>query len=59
MTVERQIAEIPDNQLSTKRGFPVYRTNPSVPATNGIPTRTKRISVPGGRGSVIHFWINS
>ena len=53
MTVERQIAEIPDNQLSTKRGFPVYRTNPSVPATNGLPTRTKRISVPGGRGSVI------
>src|ERR1700728_2392102 len=53
MTVERQIVEIPENQLSTKRGFPVYRTNPSVPLTNGIPTRTKRINVPGGRGSVI------
>jgi len=53
MTVERQIAEIPANQISTKRGFPVYRTNPSVPLTNGLPTRTKRINVPGGRGSVI------
>jgi len=53
MTVERQISDIPTNQLSTKRGFPVYRTNPSVPQTNGLPTRTKRINVPGGRGSVI------
>jgi hypothetical protein len=53
MTLERQIIEIPDNQLSTKRGFPVYRTNPSVPQTNGLPTRTKRINVPGGKGSVI------
>jgi len=57
MTLDRQIetlpAKVPANQLSTKRGFPVYRTNPSVPATNGIPTRTKRINVPGGRGSVI------
>src|ERR1700683_3643823 len=53
MTLQRQIVEIPENQISTKRGFPVYRTNPSVPQTNGIPTRTKRISVPGGRGSVI------
>lgn len=53
MSVERQIVEIPENQISTKRGFPVYRTNPSVPATNGLPTRTKRINVPGGRGSVL------
>src|ERR1700683_5147518 len=53
MTLQRQIVEIPENQISTKRGFPVYRTNPSVPATNALPTRTKRISVPGGRGSVI------
>jgi hypothetical protein len=53
MTVERQIAEVPTNQISTKRGFPVYRTNPSVPQTNGLPTRTKRINVPGGKGSVI------
>ena len=53
MTVERQIAEIPENQLSTKRGFPVYRTNPSVPQPYSLPTRTKRISVPGGKGSFI------
>src|ERR1700749_3181648 len=53
MTVERQIVEIPKNQISTKRGFPVYRTNPSVPATNGLPTRNRRINVPGGKGSVI------
>ncbi len=53
MTLERQIAEVPENQISTKRGFPVYRTNPSVPQTNGLPTRTKRINVPGGKGSVI------
>src|SRR6202789_1019988 len=53
MTLERQIVEIPENQLSTKRGFPVYRTNPSVPQANGLPTRNKRINVPGGKGSVI------
>ena len=34
------------NQISTKRGFPVYRTNPSVPSTSGITTRTKRFQVP-------------
>ena len=45
---------LPRNQLSTKRGFPVYRTNPSVPASSGsMATRNKRIHVPGGRGSVI------
>jgi hypothetical protein len=53
MSVERQIAEVPENQISTKRGFPVYRTNPSVPQSSGLPTRTRRISVPGGKGSVI------
>ncbi len=38
MTDERQgidqITELPANQISMKRGFPIYRTNPSVPATN-------------------------
>lgn len=53
MTFERQIVEVPENQITTKRGLPVYRTNPSVPATSGLPTRTKRINVPGGKGSVI------
>lgn len=53
MTAERQNAALPANQISTKRGFPVYRTNPSVPSTSGMPTRTKRFHVPGGKGSVI------
>lgn len=42
------------HQIDTKRGFPVYRTNPSVPAsTNALSTRNKRIHVPGGRAAVI------
>ena len=53
MTLDRQIEEIPSNQISTKRGFPVYRTNPSVPQKRGLPTRTKRIHVPGGKAAVI------
>lgn len=53
MTEVRQIANLTENQVTTKRGFPVYRTNPSVPSANGITTRTKRFQVPGGRGSVI------
>jgi hypothetical protein len=53
MSVERQIVEVPENQISTKRGFPVYRTNPSVPQTNGLPTRNKRFNVPGGKAAVI------
>jgi hypothetical protein len=52
MTEDRQ--KLPDmNQISTKRGFPIYRTNPSVPATNELPTRPKRFDVPGGKASVI------
>src|SRR5271155_958291 len=53
MTLDRQIPEMPANQISTKRGFPVYRTNPSVPQTSGIPTKTRRINVPGGKATVI------
>src|SRR5580658_10162281 len=53
MAEERQIADFPANQVTTKRGFPVYRTNPSVPQAHTLPTRSKRISVPGGKGSVI------
>lgn len=53
MSDERQIAGVAANQITTKRGFPVYRTNPSVPQANGLPTRTKRINVPGGKGAVI------
>ncbi|MBI1191517.1 MAG: hypothetical protein GC200_12650 [Tepidisphaera sp.] len=53
MTDERQTAALAENQISTKRGFPVYRTNPSVPVASGMATRTKRFHVPGGKGSVI------
>jgi hypothetical protein len=53
MSDQRQNLMLPENQVSTKRGFPVYRTNPSVPQANGLPTRNRRINVPGGKGSVI------
>jgi hypothetical protein len=53
MTDDRQIVELPANQVSTKRGFPVYRTNPSIPSRNGIPTRSRRIHVPGGKAAMI------
>ena len=59
MTDERQDEPVQPapmlrNQISTKRGFPVYRTNPSVPASsNAMATRNKRIHVPGGKASVI------
>ena len=53
MSEERQIAELPANQVTTKRGFPVYRTNPSIPSTTGIPTRSRRFQVPGGKAAMI------
>jgi hypothetical protein len=53
MTEERQIAELPGNQVTVKRGFPVYRTNPSVAAASGMVTRNKRFHVPGGKASMI------
>jgi hypothetical protein len=53
MSDERQVAVLTANQISTKRGFPVYRTNPSVPTTSGLQTRSKRFHVPGGKASVI------
>ncbi len=53
MTDDRQIPGQELNQVTTKRGFPVYRTNPSVPPTDGLRTRTKRIHVPGGNAAVI------
>ena len=49
----RRVAILAPNQISTKRGFPVYRTNPSVPNKSGMATRTKRFHVPGGKASVI------
>ena len=53
MTDDRQITETAANQVTTKRGFPVYRTNPSVSQSKGMPTRTRRITVLGGNGAVI------
>src|SRR5262245_5136361 len=53
MTDERQLTVPNANQITTKRGFPVYRTNPSVPPTGGMPTRTKRFEVPGGKAAMI------
>ena len=53
MTEDRQNPGVLGNLITTKRGFPVYRTNPSVPTASGLPTRTKRINVPGGKGAVI------
>jgi hypothetical protein len=53
MTEDRQNPAFVGNPITTKRGFPVYRTNPSVPTASGLPTRTKRINVPGGKGAVI------
>jgi hypothetical protein len=54
MTEDRQNPAMPEsNMITTKRGFPVYRTNPSVPSSSGLPTRTRRINVPGGKGAVI------
>jgi len=55
MTDERQvqIVEADTNQVTTKRGFPVYRTNPSIPTSNGIPTRRKVFQVPGGKAAMI------
>jgi hypothetical protein len=42
------------NLVTTKRGLPIYRVNPSIPpAKNGLATRHKRFQVPGGKASVI------
>lgn len=51
MTGERQVAAVPANQVSTKRGFPVYRTNPSVPTS--LTTRSRRVTPPGGKAAVL------
>ena len=48
-----QIEELEENLVSTKRGFPVYRTNPSIPSSSGVPTRRKVCQVPGGKAAMI------
>lgn len=39
--------------VATKRGVPIYQTNPSIPATSGMGIRQKRYQVPGGKASII------
>src|SRR5271169_7014528 len=47
-------ASLPEaNRVTTKRGLPVYRVNPSIPPSNGLATRQKRFEVPGGKAAVI------
>ncbi len=41
------------NLVTTKRGMPIYRVNPSIPPSNGLATRHKRFQVPGGKAAVI------
>lgn len=53
VTQDRQTVRISNKHSTTKRGFPVYRTNPSVPERSGIPTRKRRFQVPGGKAAVI------
>lgn len=53
MTEERLIAALAANQVTVKRGFPVYRTNPSVPSAQGLATRNRRFHVPGGKAAMI------
>jgi hypothetical protein len=37
----------------SKRGFKRYESNPSVPPSGSLSTRTKRVEVPGGKAAVI------
>jgi hypothetical protein len=51
---EVKMAENSQNNLvTTKRGLPVYRVNPSIPPSNGLATRHKRFEVPDGKAAVI------
>jgi hypothetical protein len=56
MAEERQILEasseasVDGNAITTKRDV---RSNPSIPSTTGLPTRSKRFQVPGGKGAMI------
>ena len=39
--------------IATKRGFPIYDRNPSVPAPGGIPTRMKPVKIANGNRAMI------
>jgi len=40
-----------ENVVATRRGYPVYLTNPSVPSD--MPVRRRRIEIPGGKGALL------
>ena len=53
MVENGQVQGSEENKVATKRGMPVYRVNPSIPASNGLATRQRRFEVPGGKAAVI------
>ena len=53
MTEKGQVLNRGENQVAVKRGLPVYRVNPSIPAADGMATRQRRFQVPGGKAAMI------
>ena len=53
MTVERQITIIPANQFRRSGDSRFIEPTRACRTPHGIPTRTKRINVPGGKAAVI------
>lgn len=51
MAENRQVTEA--EVIATKRGFPIYDRNPSVPAPGGIPTRKKPVKIANGNRAMI------
>jgi hypothetical protein len=43
----------PAEVIATKRGFPIYDRNPSVPKPGGIPTRMKPVKIANGNRAMI------
>src|SRR4051812_30557752 len=39
--------------IATKRGFPIYDRNPSVPTPNGLPVRTHPVTIANGNRAMI------
>lgn len=39
--------------IATKRGFPIYDRNPSVPSPNGLPTRMRPVKIANGNRAMI------
>ena len=39
--------------IATKRGFPIYDRNPSVPSPNGLPIRMKPVKIANGNRALI------